>query len=106
MVADGVPDGRLIRSPVNLGFAAANNRGFAVAQGRYVVLLNSDAFMRPGALTRSVENMDGAPRAGLGGPRLVGRDDSGQPSARLFPSSTKDFRTVLGFAANFPRPTV
>jgi len=44
MVAAEFPAARLIRSDVNLGFAAANNRGFAIAQGRYVVLLNSDAF--------------------------------------------------------------
>jgi len=47
MVAAEFPALRLIRSETNLGFAAANNRGFAVARGRYVVLLNSDAFPKP-----------------------------------------------------------
>ena len=44
MVAAEFPEVRLIRSEVNLGFGGANNRGFEVARGRYIVLLNSDAF--------------------------------------------------------------
>ena len=44
---------RLIRSDVNLGFGAANNRAIEAAQGRYLVLLNSDAFFHPGALARA-----------------------------------------------------
>src|SRR5258708_1287726 len=43
MVVQEFPEATLIRSAVNLGFAAANNRGFPIAQGRHVVLLNSDA---------------------------------------------------------------
>jgi hypothetical protein len=35
----------LIRSEVNLGFGPANNLGFQAAGGRYIVLLNSDAFL-------------------------------------------------------------
>jgi glycosyltransferase involved in cell wall biosynthesis len=46
MVQREFPEVRLIRSPVNLGFAAANNRAFHLAEGRYLVLLNSDAFIR------------------------------------------------------------
>src|SRR5208337_2850152 len=85
MVATEFPEVRLIRSEINLGFAAANNRAFEVARGRYIVLLNSDAFLRPGALRLSIEHMDANPRAGLAGGRLVGHDGSWQPSARMFP---------------------
>ena len=103
LVATEFPDARLIRSEVNLGFAAANNRGFAIAQGRYVVLLNSDAFPRPLALPKAVAHMDADPNIGLGGAWLVGRDDSWQPSARLFPSPLNDFLTLSGLAARFPK---
>lgn len=102
MIAAEFPEVRLIRSPVNLGFAAANNRGFAIAQGRYIVLLNSDAFLRPGALPRAVAYMDSDPKIGLGGARLIGRDDSWQPSARLFPSPLNDLLALSGLAAKFP----
>ncbi|MGB5062554.1 MAG: glycosyltransferase family 2 protein [Candidatus Competibacter sp.] len=103
MLAADFPQIRLIRSEVNLGFAAANNRGFEIVQGRYVVLLNSDAFPRPGALRNAVAHMDADPKIGLGGARLVGRDDSWQPSARLFPSPLNDFLSLSGLSARFPR---
>ena len=102
MVAAEFPQVRLIRSDCNLGFAAANNRAFEIASGKYIVLLNSDAFLQPGALRRAVEYMDADPRIGLGGARLVGRDGSWQPSARLFPSLLNDFLTLSGLAARYP----
>jgi len=102
MVEQEFPEATLIRSAVNLGFAAANNRGFAIAQGRYVVLLNSDAFLRPGALLLAVERMDADPHIGLAGARLVGRDDSWQPSARMFPSLINDLLSLSGLSAKYP----
>lgn len=103
MVAESFPRATLIRSETNLGFAAANNRGFAVAQGRHVVLLNSDAFLTPGALRRSIELLDADPRLGLVGGRLVGRDGAPQPSARLFNSVLNDLLALSGLAARRPR---
>lgn len=44
------PDVRLIESPVNAGFCIANNRMAAVASGDYLLLLNNDATLLPGAL--------------------------------------------------------
>lgn len=102
MVAAEFPDAVLIRAGGNLGFAAANNKGFAVAKGRYVVLLNSDAFLKPGVLPLSVHKMDADPRIGIGGARLVGRDGSWQPSGRLFPSLVNDFLTISGLSARRP----
>ncbi|HKD68681.1 MAG TPA: glycosyltransferase family 2 protein [Candidatus Binataceae bacterium] len=101
MIDAEFPEIKLIRSDINLGFAAANNRGFAVARGRYVVLLNSDAFPETDALRRSVEKMDRAPRVGLAGARLIGRDGSWQPSARTFPSVLNDFLALSGLAAKY-----
>ncbi len=103
MVASEFPHVRLIRSEINLGFAAANNRAFEMARGRYIVLLNSDAFLRTGALPLSVEHMDANPRVGLGGGRLVGRDNSWQPSARMFPSPLNSLLMMSGLAAKFPK---
>lgn len=93
---------RLLRSDVNLGFAAANNKAFPLATGRYVVLLNSDAFPHPGALRRSLDYMEADPTIGLGGARLVGRGGEWQPSARMFPSPVNDFLVLSGLAARFP----
>ncbi len=44
------PEIRLIDSAENVGFCVANNRMVALAQGRYVLLLNNDATLLPDAL--------------------------------------------------------
>jgi len=80
MVEQDFPWVQLRRSGANLGFAGANNVAFREARGRYVVLLNSDAFLEPGALRLSIEKMDLTPRCGLAGARLVGRDGAWQPA--------------------------
>jgi GT2 family glycosyltransferase len=103
MVEREFPQVMLIRSEVNLGFGGANNLGFKSVLGRYVVLLNSDAFLTEGTLERSVLHMDANPDAGLGGGRLVGRDGSMQPSARMFPTVLGDLIVLSGLAARFPR---
>ncbi len=105
MVEQEFPEVILRRSTINLGFAAANNVAFHEARGRYVVLLNSDAFLRPGSLRLSIAKMDATPRCGLAGARLVGRDEAWQPSARMFPSPLNDLLTLTGLSARFPRST-
>ena len=47
MVAGEFPHVRLVRNGENRGFCAANNQGIALAQGRYIALLNNDAEADP-----------------------------------------------------------
>src|SRR5271156_6500637 len=103
MVEKEFPQVRLFRCEVNLGFASANNVALEVARGRYSVLLNSDAFLCPNALTLAVQHMDQQLSVGLAGARLVGRDNSWQPSARRFPSLLTDFFVLTGLANKFPK---
>ena len=103
MVLREFPTVLAIPVSANLGFAAANNVAFQRARGRHVVLLNSDAFLTPGTLSKSVALMDASPDTGLAGGRLAGRDGCWQPSARLFPSLLNDFLSLTGLAARFPR---
>jgi GT2 family glycosyltransferase len=103
MVEDSFPAVRLIRSTINLGFGAANNLAIQQAQGRYLVLLNSDAFLGPNSLQLAIDHMDRQPQVGLGGARLVGSDLSWQPSARMFPSIRTDALVMTGLAARFPK---
>jgi GT2 family glycosyltransferase len=100
------PAVELIVSPENLGFGRANNLAFERARGRYVVLLNSDALLTPGALRHSVQHMDAEPNAGLGGGRLVGRDGSWQPSARRFPTLTTDIFVYSGLADRYAQSRI
>lgn len=97
---------RLIRCDVNLGFGVANNLAFEQTQGRYMVLLNSDAFIHPGGLRLAHENMAANPSVGIGGGRLVGRDGQPQPSARTFPSIWSDTLVYTGLSARYPRSRI
>src|SRR5690242_5054473 len=74
MVSGEFPDVRLIRNSENLGFARANNQGIRLAAGRYILLLNNDTILPPGALTALVRFMDEHPNAGAVGPRLLRPD--------------------------------
>jgi GT2 family glycosyltransferase len=93
---------RLRRSEVNLGFAAANNLAMEAARGRYLVLLNSDAWLHPGALRLAIQHMDGDSTIGVGGARLVGPQGEWQPSARAFPTLWHVFVVLSGLASRFP----
>jgi GT2 family glycosyltransferase len=106
MVEASFPQVRLIRSSVNLGFGAANNLALEAAQGRYFVLLNSDAFLEPGALACAIRRMDENAGCGLGGGRLIGRDRSWQPSARRFNSLLGDAIVMTGLANRYPKSRV
>jgi GT2 family glycosyltransferase len=106
MIEEEFADVLLIRSKSNLGFGPANNLGFQSVLGRYIVLLNSDAFLTEGSLERSVAHMDATPGVGLGGGRLIGRDGSWQPSARMFPTVLSDLIVLSGLAARYPRSRI
>ncbi len=102
MIAEEFSDFNLIRMQENLGFAAANNLALRKAEGRYILLLNPDAFLEAGALKKAVEFMDAHPKTGVLGCKLTDPDGSMQPSARMAPSLLNKFLHVSGMAARFP----
>ena len=62
-VARAHPEVRLLRSPVNLGFAGGNNLALREVASPYVVLLNNDAVAEPGAVAALVRALaDGGER--------------------------------------------
>ena len=84
MVRKEFPQVRILCNSRNLGFAAGNNRGFAVARGRYVLMLNSDTLVLPGALDESVKYLDTHARVGVLGCRVEFPDRSFQTSCYRF----------------------
>jgi GT2 family glycosyltransferase len=93
----------LIENPANVGFGRANNQALKLASGRYVLLLNTDAFVAPDTLSKTLAYMDANPQCGVLGVRLVGRDGSLQPSCRYFPTPWNVFLARTGLARLFPR---
>lgn len=89
MIAAEFPAVRLLRNSANCGFAAATNQGLRLAiDGAYdnVLLLNSDAFVEPGALATMLEYLCANPEVGVVAPQLLNQDGSLQPSGRPFPT--------------------
>ena len=77
------PEVRLIASDRNLGFAAANNLAIREAETEFVLLLNSDTRVPPGAIDAIVRALESDPGAVAAGPRLVGAD--GRPEISFGP---------------------
>lgn len=85
LVAERFPEVQLMRLSDNAGFARANNVAFGRCRGELVLLLNSDAFLAPGALAQLVEGARRNPGAAAVGPRLLNADGTLQRSAWPFP---------------------
>ncbi|HET9443408.1 MAG TPA: glycosyltransferase family 2 protein, partial [Acidimicrobiales bacterium] len=83
-------DGRVRWLPTggNLGYGTAANRG-AERTDRdtpYLLCMNPDATVEPGAVKALVDVLDARPEVGVVGPRIEEVDGSLYPSARRFPS--------------------
>ncbi|MFZ5906223.1 MAG: glycosyltransferase [Nitrospirota bacterium] len=62
------PNLTIIRNTTNLGFAAGNNQGIAVARGEFIVLLNNDTIVTAGWLGRMLDVFRRHPETGVVGP--------------------------------------
>ena len=66
--ASSHPGVRLIENGENLGFARGNNAGLSAAAGEYVLLLNNDTYLAPGAIHAMVRHLRDNPGIGVVGP--------------------------------------
>jgi GT2 family glycosyltransferase len=90
------PEAQLIANSLNVGFGRANNQAMPESRGRYVLLLNTDAFVGPDTLTKSIDYMEQNSRCGILGVRLIGEDGALLPSCRSFPTPWNVFLTETG----------
>jgi len=97
-LATAFPDARVIRSPANEGFARGNNRGVEIAQGEYVLLLNTDTVAREEVLPACLRALEAHGDA-IVGCRLLNLDGSLQLSAEAFPTLTSLARETFGTVA-------
>jgi GT2 family glycosyltransferase len=91
-----LPGGRFIQNTAPLGFAANQNQMLRQAAGCYLVALNSDTVLKPGAIQELRAFMDAHPRAGIAGPRLERANGQLQPSGRTFPNPLTHFLEASG----------
>lgn len=86
MIASEFPEVVLIRNRNNEYYSRANNQGAAVANGKYLCLLNSDTVINEGSLSVLVAFLESHPDYGAAAPRLDNPDGSVQPICRRFPT--------------------
>lgn len=96
------PQVQLIRSGANLGFGRANNLALPLIASPYMLLLNTDAFVRDDSIVEAMRYMTTTPDCGLVGVRLTGREGDVQPSCRYFPTPLNVFLGRTGLARWFP----
>jgi len=86
MIKEKFPQVTLIENSENKGFAAANNQGIRIAQGRYILLLNSDTLILDNAIFKTVAFADTHPEAAVVGCKVLNPDRTLQRTCFMFPS--------------------
>jgi len=71
ILARDFPSVKVLQNSEVLGFSANHNQVLRRAQGRYVLVLNPDTLLPPGAVEQMVAFMEDHPSAAACGPRLV-----------------------------------
>ena len=95
MVAAEYPAVRLVANDRNLGFSAANNIAIRASDGDYVLALNPDTEVTPGALEQLCALLDARPEVGICGPALEQADGTPDHAAR------RSFPTPLSALGHF-----
>ncbi|NIF75759.1 glycosyltransferase, partial [Burkholderia sp. Ap-962] len=80
----------LIRSPVNIGYAAACNLAAREALGALLLLAHPDTHAQPAMIARAAARMLVNPGVGIAGGRLVDAEGQDVPASHRFPSALGD----------------
>ena len=104
LVRDNYPQVRYIRNEGNAGFQKATNQGLRAAEGRYLMWLNNDTVVKPGAFATLVTFADAHPESGIVGPKVLNRDGSLQKQCRRGdPTPWSVLSYFSGLSRLFPR---
>ena len=97
------PQVRLIENRKNVGFARANNQAIRRSNGRYVLLLNSDTIVQPGALSEMIAFMEARSAVGIVGGNILNPDGTPQSLCfGRFPSLVSEIAFAWGLDTRFP----
>jgi GT2 family glycosyltransferase len=103
MVTSEFPAVRLVENDENRGFGAANNQAMRLAQGRWLLLLNSDTYLVDDSVARLFQRVDAERDIGVAQCQLVFPDGRVQYSTHRFPSLPLTVFEGLGLYKLFPR---
>lgn len=86
MIQRHFPQVRLYAQTENIGFTRGNNLALGEAAGRYLLLLNPDTRVLPGALSAMKAYLDAHTDVGIVGPHTLNPDGTTQSTKRRFPT--------------------
>ncbi len=99
------PQIKLIENKKNLGFGTANNKGYEIAKGEFLLFLNPDMRVEEGSLDIIVDWMRKHKDVGIASPKLV--DQNGKfnwdASPRRFPKLWEQIALILKLPHLFPK---
>jgi N-acetylglucosaminyl-diphospho-decaprenol L-rhamnosyltransferase len=97
------PNVELLENSINVGFGRANNQALLSARGRYLLLLNPDAFVSKDTLSKTVRFMDEHRRYGVLGVKLVAEDGTLRSCCRNFPTPWNVALNITRLDRFFPK---
>ena len=89
-VSRNFPEVVVVSNDSNIGFPAANNLGFSLASGEYILVLNPDTEVHDGTLIASLNSLKKNPQYGCVGVKTR------KPSGRIQFSCARQFPTLAG----------
>jgi GT2 family glycosyltransferase len=96
------PQVRLMANAENVGFSRANNQAICQSTGRYVLLLNPDTKVLPGALETLARYLTEHPAVGAVGARILNSDGTLQSSCYPAPTLARELWRLLHLDALMP----
>lgn len=103
MVHENFPDVKTIENSERRGYGYSNNRAFEVSRGKYVLVLNEDMLVLPGAIDTMLEMMEKDSTIGALGCRLLNGDKTLQHSCSYFPTLFNEiFSNFVPYHLIFP----
>jgi len=99
------PQVKLIQNKENLGFGAANNQGYKIATGDYILFLNPDNEIEAGSLDKVIDLMEKRLDIGLLSCKLIKQDGAFNEEAkpRRFPKLIDQLSLLLKVPHLFPK---
>ncbi|MFH0857476.1 MAG: glycosyltransferase family 2 protein [Candidatus Magasanikbacteria bacterium] len=103
-IKEKYPDVICIQNDTNTGFSHANNQGYAIAKGEYLLFLNPDMHVEKDSLVKLVQWMDEHKDVGIVSPKLI--DEQGnfnrEASPRRFPKLSEQIALLIKLPHLFP----
>ncbi len=101
-IVGGRPNALFVSNRRNVGFARACNQGFRLTTGGWVLLVNPDCRLAPGALAEMLRCAEAHPRGAMVGPKLCNDDGTLQTSAYALPTLAQSVGHLLGLKTLVP----